>query len=151
MITGKLPPKTENSALADRIAAALDFLARSDLAAVECGSQVVVEGEIIANFMAFDTVDEDDVQFETHDRFADIQLVISGSEVFGVADRADLAPLADYNPEKDITFYADPADYSRVILKAGEYIILFPEDAHKPKICLGAPAAVKKVVVKVLV
>ncbi len=36
-------------------------------------------------------------------------------------------------------------------LGPGDFMLLFPEDAHMPRIAVGAPAPVRKVVVKIAV
>ena len=54
-------------------------------------------------------------------------------------------PTAPYNPEKDITFFADkPTTY--VDVQPGEFAIFFPEDGHAPGIAEGN---FRKVIVKV--
>ena len=54
-----------------------------------------------------------------------------------------------YTP--DVTFYHMNDDYDKVILKSGEFVILFPGEAHAP--CLdvnGKKNNVRKMVIKVL-
>lgn len=54
-------------------------------------------------------------------------------------------PTAPYNPEKDITFFADkPTTY--IDVQPGEFAIFFPEDGHAPGIAEGN---FRKVIVKV--
>jgi YhcH/YjgK/YiaL family protein len=92
-----------------------------------------------------------DAKFETHDKMFDIQFVVSGEELFGIASRPDLEITEPYNKEKDITFYRDPPYYSSVLLRAGDLIVVAPEDAHKPACMVEKPAPVKKIIVKISV
>ena len=79
-------------------------------------------------------------------RFIDIQIPLSGVEVMGYTPREDL-PEAEYNADKDISFYHGLAE-SYIPVKPGMFVIFFPQDAHAPGV---TPDGVKKVIVKVLV
>jgi YhcH/YjgK/YiaL family protein len=66
---------------------------------------------------------------------------------------APLAALADtrkpYDPTTDAALYATTGEMVPVQLRAGHFMILFPDDAHAPCCAWGDPAEVVKVVVKV--
>ena len=142
---------TTSPELAEKIATALAFLRDNDLARFANGSVVIEPGVITANFMSSDTVTPAEVAFETPDRFMDIQCMIEGQEIIGVADRATLSEKTPYNEQKDITFYHDPETaYSQVLLAAGTLVTLMPDEAHKPKIAVSGPETIKKVVIKIL-
>ncbi len=89
-----------------------------------------------------------DAALEAHDRYIDIQIVVSGHEGFGWKDRSHCtAPRGAMNTEKDVLFYSDePSTY--LTIGAGEMGIFFPQDAHAP---LVGDGHVKKAVVKVKV
>lgn len=54
--------------------------------------------------------------------------------------------------DRDLVFYEEPAESGCIILKAGDFAIVPPEDAHAPRRQTAAgPCAVKKIVVKVKV
>jgi YhcH/YjgK/YiaL family protein len=54
-----------------------------------------------------------------------------------------------YSEEKDVGFYNGAGDW--LTLHAGMFAILWPHDAHAPQACVGEPAVVLKVVVKIAV
>lgn len=82
-----------------------------------------------------------------HNRLQDSgQGVYQGVEVMGYTAREDL-PEADYDADKDISFYPGLAE-SYIPVKPGMFAIFFPQDAHAPGV---SPDGVKKVIVKVLV
>lgn len=151
MLFAKINADLENPQLRARIATALAFLKDNDLASFANGSVEIEPGVITANFMSYETVAPAEVAFETHDRFMDIQCMIQGQEIIGVADRANLTEKIAYNAQKDITFYHDPATaYSQILLAAGTLVTLMPDEAHKPKIAVSGPETIKKVVIKIL-
>lgn len=89
----------------------------------------------------------EEARLEAHDRFIDIQLPLAGEETFGWSWRGDLRMEAagGYDGERDIVFYDDrPA--AHFTLRAGQFAIFFPEDAHAP--CIGQ-GRLRKIVAKV--
>lgn len=127
-------------------AQAIEFLKSTDLNAHELGKVVLKEGELFVNFAAAKPKTKDDAKIETHNNFIDIQIPLTGTELMGYMPRTDLAE-AEYNAEKDVTFYPGHAtDYLTV--KPGMFAIFFPEDAHAPGV---TEVELKKVIVKVRV
>ena len=89
-------------------------------------------------------------RFETHEKFFDVQYVIEGMETCGVCDRSECKTVAiPYNEAKDVTFYDEPEHFGIVFLNAGDFIVLGPEDAHKPRCAAEKQIPIKKIVVKV--
>lgn len=90
----------------------------------------------------------DDAQLETHDKYIDIQFVISGTDTIGWKARKALGPATNASrPDDDVAFYEDePTAWSAV--GPGMFGIYFPEDAHMPMISDGD---LHKVIVKVAV
>ena len=68
--------------------------------------------------------------FEAHRNYLDIQYIVSGSESFGYANVNTLTTATEYNPEKDIEMLS--GDINPLVLKEGDFCIVFPEDAHIP-------------------
>lgn len=127
-------------------AQAIEFLKSTDLNAHELGKVALKEGELFVNFAAARPKTKDDAKIETHNNFIDIQIPLTGTELMGYMPRTDLAE-AEYNAEKDVTFYPGHAtDYLTV--KPGMFAIFFPEDAHAPGV---TEVELKKVIVKVRV
>lgn len=133
--------------LEEKFTAAYKWLAETDIVALEEGSYPVMEG-VTANVQKYTTFPASEGNFETHDKFFDIQYVASGIEEFGICKREGL--VEKYRIEdNDVIFYEDPEFSGTVILKEGDLIIVAPEDAHKPRCAAGAPCPIVKVVVKV--
>ncbi len=124
-----------------------DFLNRDDLASLPAGAIELGDG---IKVLVQEYTSRLEGKFETHDRFFDIQYVVSGAEMFGIANRADLETDGGYNAEKDVTFYRDPAVSGSLLLNAGDFIVVAPEDAHKPQMAVaGKQGQVKKLVIKI--
>lgn len=127
---------------------AFEFLKRKDLNVLSSGWYDLGEG-VRASVQRYVTSPAEELSFETHEHFYDVQYVVEGQEYMGVASRDGLKVKTPYDADNDVTFYEDPDLPGQVLLRKGEYIILAPEDAHKPRCAAGEPAPVVKIVVKV--
>ena len=90
-------------------------------------------------------------RFEAHRRYIDIQYLLSGEEVIEHSDVALLTVSDPYHEERDVMFFHDLAGASITVLRAGDFAIYHPQDAHKPCCQHLVPTPVHKVVVKVAV
>jgi biofilm protein TabA len=93
-----------------------------------------------------------ETRLEAHRRYIDIQYLLTGQEVIHWTPLEALAEATQpYDSVTDVAFYASVADMVPLLLRAGRFAILFPDDAHAPSCAWGDPAEVLKVVVKVAV
>ena len=97
----------------------------------------------------YTTMDAKTLSFETHERYFDIQYLVEGKEKIGVCTREGLVVKVPYEGTNDITFYEEPPLSGEVLLRARDFVILGPKDAHKPRCIADMPTAVIKIVVKV--
>ena len=103
-----------------------------------------------ARVMSYQTEPEQDRRWESHQRFIDIQAVMVGVERIDVSPVDGLTGATPYDATNDVTFYAaSRSAVSSLVVGAGAFAIFWPDDAHRPNIAITAPAAVRKVVVKV--
>jgi YhcH/YjgK/YiaL family protein len=105
-----------------------------------------------ASISSYDAKDAAECRYETHRRFIDVQILLSGREAVDVRSPVGLPVTVPYDPEKDITFFGEAEGGAhRVHLEPGVAAVFFPDDAHKPCIAIDADVAVRKIVVKVAV
>ena len=153
MIYSSLANVAANDLSAERLAKALAFLAREDLAELESGRHEICGDEVFANVQEIVTVPAGEKDYEAHRRYADIHYVISGTELIGVAPVEECASTGDFSEADDFGLFVPGARESWVVVRPGEFVVTPPCDAHKPGCCpLGTePAPLKKICVKVLV
>ncbi len=83
-----------------------------------------------------------------HRKFIDVQVMLSGAERIGFANRQQCAVLSPYDEENDVEKLTGPADF--FTLRENDFAIFFPHDAHMPGlISAGGAGKVLKMVVKV--
>jgi YhcH/YjgK/YiaL family protein len=131
-----------------RFAVALRYLQTTDLSKLEPGKYLIEDNEVFASVSEYNSKKPEDAKWEAHEKYADIQYVITGEEKMGFGALKNFEVTEAYNPEKDIMFLEGTGDY--VTVKPGMFVVFFPQDAHQPGVAVNGSALVKKVVVKVL-
>ncbi len=130
---------------------AYDFLTTKDLTTVEVGRYDLANGVFI-KVQEYQSKLYDNAKFEAHKKYIDIQYIVSGEELMyeiSVDEIQEKGLLAEYNPEKDVLFYHDDDRARKNLIRAGEFMIFTPQDAHKPGVAVSEPSQVKKVLVKI--
>lgn len=91
-----------------------------------------------------------DRRAEYHARYLDIQIVLKGQEGMTFSVLPAGTPDIDWLADKDIAFLAAGGQEKTVILNEGDFVVFYPGEVHKPLCAVGAPAKVRKAVVKML-
>ena len=142
---GRLPPGVA-------MARALVFLRRKDLARLPDGEYELDGRRVFAVVQRYRTLKSSVPRFESHRKYIDVQYIARGAEVIGWAPAGLMKVSEKYSAARDICFGSvGKGEWTPVLLRAGRLAVLYPEDAHAPKLAAGAPAAVLKIVVKVAV
>ncbi|MFO7692083.1 MAG: YhcH/YjgK/YiaL family protein [Vicinamibacterales bacterium] len=128
-----------------------EYLARTDLAALPLGRTEIEGDEVYVLLSEAETRPPEQVQFETHRRYIDIQMVVRGQESIGVAPLAGLVTTEPYDAARDIEFFAVPPQSQTLALGAGDFAVFAPGDGHRPSLNLDGPHVSRKAVVKVSV
>jgi len=146
MVIDRLENSEWYGSLSRGLAEGLAFLAGADLLGLPIGRHEVGLGAF-AIMQEYETKPLSQGAFEAHRKYIDIQYVISGCEQIGWAPLPSLTETSDYDEEKDIQWFS--GEGSMLLVPAGTFMILRPNDAHRPCIQVGQQAHVRKVVVKV--
>ena len=102
-------------------------------------------------FSSYQTHPLEEAFAEAHRKYADVFVMIEGTENVYVKPTDRLKKITkEYDSEKDVLIALRDPDVSAVRLSPGDFLILFPEDAHSPG-CFadGKQCAVKKIIGKV--
>lgn len=90
-----------------------------------------------------------DKEWEAHNLYGDIQVIMQGQEQCGHAERTRLAISKPYQSGKDVEKFMPPNfSASVLVLKPEMFAIFYPQDAHQPSIRIQEPESVLKVVLK---
>lgn len=151
MFTTNLKLADKYDYLSEKFAKAYEFLRSYDLSAFSPGMIEIDGKDIFANVQEYTTVPWEDSKFEAHNLYYDIQYIAEGKEMFGYVNREKLTEEAPYDDKYDIVLFEEPEVCGKILLEAGDFVIVPPEDAHKPKCAVGDSGTVKKIVIKVRV
>jgi YhcH/YjgK/YiaL family protein len=135
--------------LGSRLTAALEFLRATDLSALTPGRHEIGGDEVYALAMSYRTKPAAEGSWEAHRRYLDVQYVVEGVERMGYAPISELKTTQPYDAKADCVRLAGEGSFLTV--QPGTFVLFGPADAHMPGVAVTAPAAVRKVVVKVRV
>lgn len=130
------------------VAQAFDYLHNTDLLRAAAGTFEIKGRQVYASVQEYISLDPAQGAWEAHRRYIDLQCVVAGVERIGYARVGRMSP-GRYDPERDLLPLTGAGDF--LTLGPGEFMLLFPGDAHMPRIAVAAPEYVRKVVVKIAV
>lgn len=109
----------------------------------------VFDNNVFLNAESYQTKCSDEKDFEAHRKYIDVQIIVSGQEIIEVASVDDCSFKIIKPYVYDIEFMNGDVKKKEIELKAGEFCVLYPSDAHKPGINFGDEHLVKKIVIKI--
>lgn len=128
-----------------RVYEALEFFAKTDFSKLPLGKKELDGDNIFYMVQEYETAPVREV--ESHFKYIDIQAIISGEEIIGVAPITVDKTVKNECPEKDYCLY--DCETQPIIMKPGYFLVLYPNDLHRPGVSVDAPMHCRKVVIKV--
>ena len=122
------------------------YLKEHDLTSAPAGRIDLQGQELYINVSDAQLLTPLEQKLEVHQKYIDIHVPLTCAEVIGWKPLAELGdPLAPFDTEADYALYAEvPTSYA--LVRPGEILIAYPEDAHAPIIGKGN---LRKLIVKV--
>ena len=146
MIHAKLQDARDYLGIHPRLDKALELLTPAFLESVGTAQQNLEGDALYVTRFDYETVAEEESFFEAHRRYLDVHVMVRGCERVDISHPAG---LTEFTHQGDFWGYHGEAEQS-LVLKPGDFLVVFPGDAHRLKIRLGEAAPVSKVVFKVL-
>lgn len=87
--------------------------------------------------------------FEAHRRYIDVHVVVEGCETIIVQNIDALQIRTPYSEENDCALLTGEGGVA-VTLRPGDFLVCYPQDAHKVGIAPHQPAPLKKMIAKIL-
>lgn len=136
--------------LNNKFPAAFEFIKEALKSNLAIGKYEIDGENLYAVVQEYVTKPFEDGVYEGHEKYIDIQFIISDVEQIGVADIGKLKAKTKYNAENDFCLYENINDDSNLVLREKDFAVFFPHDLHKPGLAFeNNPTPVKKIVVKV--
>ena len=131
--------------LSDAFSEAFDFLKENKNGGLE-KDRYELSDKSYALIKHYDTRPIEKCKYEAHKKYIDVQYLVSGDEYIGWAPKENMTEDA-YLEEKDQIRLSGKGELFP--LHAGQFMILFPWDAHMPCMEFGSSAPVEKIILKI--
>jgi len=131
---------------------AFTFLKTNDLINLKPGSYVIDSGNVVASVAEVSPKEKDQVNWEAHRNFNDLQYIVKGKVQMGVVAISDPKASTDkpYATRGDTeTFTVAEGTYYEA--EPGSFFIFSPKDIHRPAFKAEGYDMIKKIVIKVRV
>lgn len=128
---------------------AANFLENTDLNDLPLGRTEVFEDKVFVNVMEAVAKDEDEVEYEVHKKYMDIQIDLEGTEMILIGD----------TPTGESRAFDEEIDFGTVVcgkaaslvMGPGRFVLCMGQEPHKPGVAVLEERRLKKCVVKVAV
>lgn len=128
---------------------ALEYIRNTDFSQLEDITYEVEGRDLFFFIQSYETRESNETP-ESHQKYIDIQYMISGTEVMGVGQLDTMTEEVEAKPQNDVWFHRGPMDF--ITMSEGMFAVFFPNDAHAP--CISPAAGkhpVRKCVFKIRV
>ncbi|MBP8855218.1 MAG: YhcH/YjgK/YiaL family protein [Oscillospiraceae bacterium] len=147
MLYDTLENLNQYTGLFDNLDTAIAYIEEHDLSSLPLGKTVIDGDNVFVNVMEAVPKPTEELNFETHSVYMDLQMDIEGLELFETA-LGDTEELTPYSAETDFALWR--ADTSCAgILGVGRFVVFLTEEPHKPTIAAAGCDKVKKCVFKI--
>lgn len=113
--------------------------------------RVEIDGDnLYLNCAEYDTHDREGALTEAHRAYLDVMVIVEGVETVYVKRTEALRNVTKpYDASIDALLADTDVDVSAIRLEKGDFLVLFPEDAHAPGCHADTPCHVKKAIGKI--
>ncbi len=123
----------------------LDTLSDGEIPSTQ---KVLIPEILLCNPVSLTSRPAEECIYEAHKKYMDLHFILEGIEGIATADVSSLHVTTPYNEEKDILFLEGEED-GCYYLKPGQFMICWPNDAHKVAMMHGTPGSIRKIVCKI--
>ena len=107
----------------------------------------IIPGSVWCTKFTYDTIPDEESFFEAHEKFLDIHIMLEGRERVEISSPRDLTVFRS-EPQNDFWGYHGEGRVKLTIVP-GEFLCVWPDDAHKIKMMVTKPETVTKAVFKI--
>ena len=133
--------------LNDKIKTCKNYIEKNDLQKIELGRHEIIEDELYANVMEYDTKASEDLIWEAHREYFDLHYIVRGSEYIEISDINNMS-IGIYEKEKDYVHIDGNTEF-KIKMSEGDMLLLDVSEAHKTEINVNNHETVRKLVFKI--
>ena len=130
------------------IYAALNFLSSLKDGELPNTNTILIPNQLFCNPVHLTSKPEEECIYEAHRKYIDLHYIVEGVEKIATSDISKLTSTQDYSQDNDIEFLTGQAD-GYYILNPKNFMVCFPNDAHKVAIMNNCASKISKIVFKI--
>lgn len=112
----------------------VQWLENTDLNKIQYGKHILKGDFLYVNCDWQDARLKESVSLETHRKYIDVQIPLSGDELMGYTPASMLdTVICPYDESRDAAFYKAPAQ-NYFLVRKGMFAVFFPGEGHAPAI-----------------
>lgn len=112
------------------------------------GRNDIERDNLFAVGLKYQTKDQSEGLWEAHRKYLDIHYIIDGEEIVHLSDINLMSPTNEY--QDDYQLFEGTKSHE-ILLKSGDFMVLYPHEVHKTSIIYKRASNIKKYVFKVLI
>ncbi|OON86813.1 YhcH/YjgK/YiaL family protein [Oribacterium sp. C9] len=147
MIFGNVDHLDGGEYLTDRIRECLSYAKEHDLSGFEKGTHEIDGDELFVNIVEYSTTNAEDRFWEAHKKYLDLHLMLDGNEQIDLGFVHSMS--TEEYVEKDDFLPMKGEKNSSVILTNGDFLVCYPNDAHRTAVAVDQPEKIKKAIFKI--
>ncbi|MGL5245178.1 MAG: YhcH/YjgK/YiaL family protein [Sarcina sp.] len=149
MITGALKYVKNYKYLEESILECLLYAKENDLVNFDTACYKIDGDRLFVNIVEYETQNREDRFWEAHKKYVDLHLMLRGKEIIDI-NFIDNLKIKDYEEESDfLPLEGEQSAY--VTLEDNDFLVCYPEDAHRTAIKVGGQEKIKKAIFKIKV
>lgn len=149
MIFGNIKNLHEYDYLPVDIKKCFEYAASNNLLDFEKGSYKIDGNNLFVNIVEYETIDVENRFWEAHKNYLDLHLMLDGKEQIDVNFIGNMEEKEFV--EKDDFLPLEGDKNGHVILEKDDFLICYPNDAHRTALKVNNPKKIKKAIFKIII
>lgn len=131
-----------------KLARAIQFLQTTDLTKTPLGKSHQQGDSFYCQTLEYTTQKITDFDFEIHQQRLDLHYLVEGTEEIDIATDTNVQLLGSYNTQRDLQYVQPPTNYQKIILHAGDLVLIGMHEPHRTNGLVHEPTHMRKIVLK---
>lgn len=148
MIFGNINQEKTYEFLPENVKACFKYVKEHDLLNYEKGTHKIDGDNLYVNVAEYTTVKREERFWEAHKKYIDVHMIIEGKESIDVSFCDDMQ-IKSFDENRDFVELIGEEKATVNLINKGDFLICYPEDAHRTAIICQQSQTIKKAIFKI--
>jgi len=148
MIFGNINQEKTYEFLPENVKACFKYVKEYDLLNYEKGTHKIDGDNLYVNVAEYTTVKREERFWEAHKKYIDVHMIIEGKESIDVSFCDDMQ-IKSFDENRDFVELTGEEKATVNLINKGDFLICYPEDAHRTAIICQQSQTIKKAIFKI--